>query len=101
MPSISVGGISRFSGVIMPSEDEHPEPVTAAIAAERLRLKPATIRSWGRRYGARKHGTFKNQTVYDWHDLKTIDSCIHAGKRVPVTPEERDTLRPVEPCTAA
>lgn len=91
MPSIPVGGISRFSGVVMPSEE--PEPVTAAIAAERLGCKPATIRSWAFRYAARKHGRYGKQTVYDWHDLKTIGRCLHRGDDVPATPEERDELR--------
>ncbi|MEU6709974.1 hypothetical protein ABZ897_00730 [Nonomuraea sp. NPDC046802] len=78
----------------MSPEEEQPEPVTAAMAAARLKLKPATIRCWARRYAARKQGTDKNRTVYDWHDLKTIDACINAGRPVPATPEERDTLRP-------
>ena len=81
-------------GVTMPPEEDEPQPITAADAAERLRLKPATIRSWAHRYGARKHGTYKRQTVYDWPDLATIDYCIHAGRRVPATAEERDKLRP-------
>lgn len=95
MPSISVGGISRFSGVIMLPE-EKAEPVTVDIAARRLGKQPATIRCWARRYSARKHGTFKGRTVYDWHDLSTIGSCVHVGEPVPATPEERDQLRAVD-----
>lgn len=72
---------------------EKPEPVTAAIAAERLGCRPATIRSWAFRYAARKHGTYEKQTVYDWHDLKTIGRCLHRSEDVPATPEERDELR--------
>jgi hypothetical protein len=93
MPSISVGGISRFPGVIMPSEEENPEPVTVDIAARRLGKQPATIRCWARRYAARKHGTYKGRTVYDWHDLSTIGACVHVGEPVPATPELRDDLR--------
>lgn len=74
-------------------EAEQPEPVTAAIAAARLRLKPVTIRTWAHRYGARKQGRYKGRTVYDWHDLKTIDRCLERGEKVPATPEERDELR--------
>lgn len=91
MPSIPVGGISRLSGVVMPFEER--EPVTAAMAAERLGCRPATIRSWAFRYAARKHGTHRKQTVYDWRDLATIARQLHRGEPVPATPEERDELR--------
>lgn len=93
MPSIAVGGISRSSGVSMPPKEERPEPVTADIAALRLGKSTGTIRCWAVRYEARKHGTFKGKTVYDWLDLSTIGRCIHIGERVPATPEERDELR--------
>lgn len=92
MPSISVGGISRFSEVIVLFE-EKPEPVTVDIAARRLGKQPGTIRSWATRYAARKHGTYKGRTVYDWHDLSTIGRYIHLGEPVPDTPELRDELR--------
>lgn len=92
MPSIPVEGISRFPGVMMLPE-EKPEPVTVDIAARRLGKRPGTIRSWATRYRARKHGTYKGRTVYDWHDLSTIGACVNLGERVPATPEQRDRLR--------
>lgn len=88
MPSISVGGISRFSGVTM-----KPEPVTVDIAARRLGKQPGTIRSWAARYAARKYGSYRGRTVYDWHDLSAIGRCIYLGESVPATPEERDEIR--------
>jgi hypothetical protein len=77
----------------MPPEEEKAEPITAVMAATRLACRPVTIRTWARRYAARKQGVYKGQTVYDWHDLKTIDRCIDRGEKVPATPELRDELR--------
>ncbi|RCG31959.1 hypothetical protein DQ384_05295 [Sphaerisporangium album] len=76
-----------------PVLDEPPEPVTVKIAAQRLRKRPGTIRSWGTRYGARKLAQHERCTVYDWHDLKVIARQVDLGEPVPQTPEERDELR--------
>ncbi|GAA3172624.1 hypothetical protein [Nonomuraea roseoviolacea] len=70
-----------------------PEPITAADAALRLRKDPATIRSWGSRYQARKLGRHDRRTYYDYNDLATIDGCIARGEDVPETAELRDQLR--------
>ncbi|MFB4275754.1 hypothetical protein ACBJ59_10715 [Nonomuraea sp. MTCD27] len=70
-----------------------PEPITAADAARRLGKDPATIRSWGSRYGARKLGSIERRTYYDWNDLATIDGCMARGENVPDTAEGRDRLR--------
>jgi hypothetical protein len=63
------------------------------IAADRLRNRPGTIRSWATRYNARKVGVFKGRTVYDWNDLKTIARQLTLGLPVPKSPEERDEIR--------
>ncbi|WP_109525003.1 hypothetical protein [Nocardia aurea] len=70
-----------------------PEPVTAAEAGRRLERAPATIRSWGSRYQARKLGKQQRRIYYDWHDLATIDGCINRGEEIPAMPELRDQLR--------
>jgi hypothetical protein len=70
-----------------------PEPITAAEAASRLGKDPATIRSWGSRYQARKLGRIERRTYFDWNDLATIDGCMARGEEVPTTAEGRDQLR--------
>jgi hypothetical protein len=77
------------------------EPATVADAAARLRKRPGTIRCWATRYDARKLGTVKGRTVYDYADLATIDACIHRGDPVPPTPEGRDEIRAARAVQAA
>ncbi|GAA3251587.1 hypothetical protein [Nonomuraea helvata] len=70
-----------------------PEPISAQDAAARLRRRPATVRKWRERYGARIVGREQRRDYFDWHDLATIDGCIARGEEVPATPEQRDALR--------
>lgn len=75
-------------------QDDHPEPITIAQAAERLGKWERTVRTWASRYHARKLPFKTGKTAwYDWHDLKTIARQIGVGEPVPATPEERDRLR--------
>lgn len=69
--------------------DDPPDLVTAAQAAVWLRKKPATIRKWVQRYKALQHGRHERAVYYDYADLAAIEACIHLGKPVPPTPEER------------
>jgi hypothetical protein len=91
MPSTPHGveGITRLRGV----DTLTPDPITADAAGRQLGRDPATIRSWGSRYQARKLGTIDRRRYYDYGDLATIDGCIARGEHVPATPELRDRLR--------
>lgn len=71
---------------------ERPEPVTAAEAAQRLRVPVGRVYVWVNRYNARKTRLGKT-AWYDWHDLKTIARQLHVGEPVPKTPQERDEIR--------
>jgi hypothetical protein len=73
--------------------DDVPIPVTFEQAAEDLERSPSAIRDWVTRYAARRIGKVGRRMYLDYRDLAVIDACMHRGKAVPATPEERDELR--------
>ncbi|TMS00160.1 MerR family transcriptional regulator [Nonomuraea basaltis] len=69
------------------------DPVTIAVAAERLEVPQPTLRVWASRHNARKLARTGKTVWYDYNDLATIEAHLHLGKRVPITPELRDAYR--------
>lgn len=76
----------------MRRDDGRPEPVTADVAAKKLRKKPATIRTWVTRFNARRLGRYERYMYYDLKDLRIIEREIEHGHTVPLTWQERKAI---------